>query len=521
MGAGFLMLAPLLLFIIHIREVSRDFAFLKTFYSKRNLIGIAVFSFCVIPFFLTLSYLNDKRVLNETLDYLYSPDYSKSYDLNKVLLQKTLSTIKKQKKKSHDIFWDRQQPYLSSYFNWLVLDNLVLSDTKINEIDRIFLEKRLPAGKAILFRVFPFARDEVRRTGIEFLHKEPVELMIDNHIIVLGNAEKSFDEDVRSGRIENEYTVYVSAEQKQKLKQVKRKPYFHFLIDISAGKDTCLTDFSKRIEHVLATCKPLSENAQISYVNSYVNHFPLDGNWKENYALQHFEGGFYLDRAIKTTLFNAYKTRFYPIIVVVTDGSPDAALERNFSDFRFAYPESPVFFNLSGNGELQPHSFLQNPGVRLPDSVLFSFDHTVLEYQLPDHSIVYLADNGKPDIVLKEDLFQVAEHEIKERNWMSELTMQAKWMSQVLHPETSDKEWLNLMRYSFMSKIMSPATSYIVVENEAQKVMLRKKQEQVLSGKHSLDLDEQTQRMSEPGLLLLFVLFGLILWLKKRKRIEF
>jgi hypothetical protein len=66
---------------------------------------------------------------------------------------------------------------------------------------------------------------------------------------------------------------------------------------------------------------------------------------------------------------------------------------------------------------------------------------------------------------------------------------------------------------------MTPVTSYLVVENEAQKAMLKKKQEQALSGNKSLDLGEDTQRMSEPRLILLTILLGLILWFReKRKR---
>jgi hypothetical protein len=49
--------------------------------------------------------------------------------------------------------------------------------------------------------------------------------------------------------------------------------------------------------------------------------------------------------------------------------------------------------------------------------------------------------------------------------------------------------------------------------------MLKKKQEQALSGNKSLDLGEDTQRMSEPSLILLTILLGLILWFReKRKR---
>ncbi|MDL2304198.1 hypothetical protein LJC72_02515 [Bacteroides sp. OttesenSCG-928-D19] len=146
------------------------------------------------------------------------------------------------------------------------------------------------------------------------------------------------------------------------------------------------------------------------------------------------------------------------------------------------------------------------------------FSQTVLEYKLPDHSVIHLADNNKPDIVLKNDIFKVSENEIKEKNWQSALIMQAKWMSQTLHPETSDKEWLNLVKYSFASKIMTPVTSYLVIENEAQKAILRKKQKQVLSSNKSLDLDENTQRMSEPNWLLLILLFGLAGWLRNKRK---
>ncbi|MBK9582756.1 MAG: hypothetical protein IPO48_12855 [Saprospiraceae bacterium] len=67
---------------------------------------------------------------------------------------------------------------------------------------------------------------------------------------------------------------------------------------------------------------------------------------------------------------------------------------------------------------------------------------------------------------------------------------------------------------------MTPVTSYLVVENEAQKSNAeKKKQEQALSGNKSLDLGEDTQRMSEPSLILLTILLGLAIWYReKRKR---
>ncbi len=63
-------------------------------------------------------------------------------------------------------------------------------------------------GNKVAFRVFPFAKDEVRKTGIEFLHKEPITLNIDNNIIELGNIEETIYE-----KIETESIAYVSVQQ--------------------------------------------------------------------------------------------------------------------------------------------------------------------------------------------------------------------------------------------------------------------------------------------------------------------
>lgn len=617
-GTGFLMLAPLMLFVIHTNELSKDFQYLKTLFSNKIIITISLLSFLVIPAFITTTYLKDKSVLNETLTYLYSPDYSKKYDIDKTSLKKTLNVVKQHKDNSRGGIFGSQIPYLSSYFTWLVLDNLTLSDTKINYIEKIFFgntsikvrpeniqndnvkitnistnsaydksqnawktwvdleitnksentwfseyattidlpegcwisdyylfvgdkkefgilaekksamwvfsnirnENRDPGilhyltGNKVAFRVFPFSQNEVRKTGIEFLHKEPIKLTIDNNIVELGTTEETTNE-----KIETEDFAYVSIQQKQALKTVQRKPYFHFLIDISNDKKKYADDFTKRIEKVLESNKPLAENAQISFVNSYVNTFSLANNWKQNLQSQTFEGGFYLERAINTTLFNAYGNKSYPVIVVVTDSIHSAVLDKDFSDFKFAFPESDLFYNLRDNGTLQEHSLIKNPLEPQPEILReCQFCETVLEYKLSDNSIAYLQNNDQPSVILKKDIFEISETEIKEKNWQSALTMQAKWISQILHPETSDKEWLSLVKYSFVSKVMTPVTSYLVVENEAQKAILKKKQEQVLSGNKALDLDEDTQRMSEPSLCILAILFGLLIWHRQTRK---
>ncbi|MCL2100289.1 MAG: MSEP-CTERM sorting domain-containing protein [Fibromonadales bacterium] len=582
-GVGFLMLTPLLLFFIHAVEISKDFKYLKSWISPKIAIGIAMLGFAAIPACITVSYMKDRSVLHEALEYLYAPDYSKQYNIDENSLQKTLTLLSYHKSK-RDFATHRRIPYLTSHFNWIVLDNLTLSDAKINYAAQVFLGAQsnsqtkccnvprnsdnvritgisaesvydesqkawkswvnleitnenefsnfaeysttidLPEGtwisdyylyvgnqkemgilsekksamwiysnirrdnldpgilyylknegNKVEFKVFPFQKNEIRKTGIEFLHKEPVKLVIDNNIIELGNA-------TASEIVETEYAAYISAEQKQKLKSVQRKPYFHFLIDKHSSKE--------RIEKVLASYPLYSENAQIDSVKTK---------------------GFYLERSIEIALFKAYKNKSYPIIVVVSDSIQNAILDKKFANFKFAFPESDLFFRADKNGLLHPHSLTSNPKQQLPCSTAYSFDQTVLEYKFSDGRVAYLPNNNEPSIALKSDLFEISEPEIKEKSWQFALALHAKQMSQTLHPEITSKEWRNLVKYSFISKIMTPETSYLVVENEAQKAMLKKKQEQILSGSKLLDPDEDTQQMSEPSLWLLMILFGLVL----------
>ena len=612
-GIGFLMLTPLVLFVIHVFELSGDYSYLKLHFRKRIITIIAVLSFLVMPALLTASYLRDKAVLNETLSYLYSPDYSKDYNIDHESLEATLEVIKGHKDQNRGGFFGNGIPYLSTYFNWLALDNLTLSDSKINTIEKIFFgaasfelrppdvgddnviississnstydksqeafrtwvdleltnrtanptveystqidlpdgcwisdyylyvgnrkefgilaekksamwiytqilnENRDPGilyyltGNTVAFRVFPFLGNEVRKTGIEFLHKEPLELLIDGRKVQLGTNDQKIDK-----VIETRNVIYISAEQKRLLSKEKRKPYFHFLVDISKGNDKQTDMFVDRMEAVIRSNSPLSENAKISFVNTYVRSDAFKNDWKDKIRSQTFEGGFYLDRAIRKTLVDAYIKTTYPVIVVVTDSIQNAVLDKDFADLKFTFPENDLFFDIDEDGKLKPHSLIDKPSMPI-DSIEYSFDQVVFPYK-SGQTIAYLPNDNKPSIILKNEIFELSDSSIKEKNWTSALEMQGKWMSQVLHPETSDDSWLDMVKFSFMSKVMTPVTSYLVVENEAQKAMLRKKQQQALAGNRSLDLDEDAQRMSEPGLLVLAFALGLALWIRERR----
>jgi hypothetical protein len=203
-------------------------------------------------------------------------------------------------------------------------------------------------------------------------------------------------------------------------------------------------------------------------------------------------------------------------MVAVTNQFENALVDKDFSDFKSAFPESDLYYVLYGNDAMEAHSLSGNPLSKADKSDTISFSHPVLDYPLVNQH-VYLPNNLQPSLIFKDDFIDVDEKQIREKDWNAASMLQAKWNEQVWHPNVSDGQWVNLVRYSFMAKVMTPVTSYLVVENDAQKAILKRKQAQVLSGKKSLDLGEAPQRMSEPGLWIVGLLLTVILWRHNRR----
>jgi hypothetical protein len=620
-GTGFLMLTPLILFVLHINELSKDLKYLKKVISNRVVNLVSVAGFLVLPLLITLTFIGDKNTLEEILDYLYTPDYSKTYDINKESLKKTLNVLKQHKDRNGAILFGSQIPYISSYFNWLVLDNITLSDAKINNIEKVFFGKssfdlrsenirnenveitnstvesvfdenqkawrswinleitnksgnswaveyattiELPVGcwisdyylyvrdrkemgilaekksamwvfsqirnenrdpgilyyltgNKVAFRIFPFAKDEVRRTGIEFLHKEPVNISIDGIDFQLG--ERGIQE---AGIIENSELVYIPASKKSSLEKTQRQPYFHFLLDVSEANKSKKEEFIGRVNKLMAEYPDLSKSSKISKVNSYVSTLEITEGWESYINQEDFNGGFYLDRAIKSTLVNSHNNndKTYPIIIVVTDSIYKAILNKDFSDLAITFPENKLFYLLTEQGQLEPHSLIINPKNPLADSLGLNFHMPCLEYKTVNQEILYISTDTVSCIALKSEFISIDEKKVNEKDWTSALQMHGNWISQNLNPSKSETDWKNLVKSSFVSRIMTPVTSYLVVENEAQKAILKKKQEQVLSSNKSLDVGEDAEQMTEPGLIVLAVLLGLIIWIREKRKMN-
>jgi len=614
-GLGILLLVPHVVLIISARQLIQDFNYLSSEISNTIIKSVIVLGFILLPIIITTNNFIDKKTMTATLEFLYSPDYSKEYNIDTHRLRRTIKSIKENKaRRGQDLIFNGSLPYLSTYYNWIVLDKLTLSNEKVNLIEQVFFGQpamkvrtrnqasphieitdisvestydaaqstwtswihlellnnsqlnlqeyattiHLPegswinnyylyvgpakemgmlaekksamwiysmirntpkdpgilyylTGNNVAFKVYPFGKEEKRETGIQLIHKEPIEVSIDGNKLKLGEFENSTDPIA-----ENQHAIYISPIEKNNLPTTKRKPYYHFLV---TGNDyETIHRQAEKIEQFRKTNQALGEKAKITFANDMSNHYSMDKSWKNFFKPSKHQGSFYAEYGIKSILYNAYNSGLpdFPEIILVCDRFDEAILQKDFKDWKFCFPDSDLFYMLDSNNQLQAHSLTDKPKAIVPDS-LITPNQAVKIYKLENGTQRFLKDDQNASIVLKTNQVDLNIDDIEENSWEAGLSMQAKARSQLLNPDPTNREWIDQVRASFKSKIMSPSTSYIVLETEAQKQRLLKKQKEMLNGHKSLDASDEQRTMSEPELWILLLLMSLFVMYHKKK----
>ncbi len=99
----------------------------------------------------------------------------------------------------------------------------------------------------------------------------------------------------------------------------------------------------------------------------------------------------------------------------------------------------------------------------------------------------------------------ISSADVKDASWENGLALEGMSRYMELYPSKSETLRLALIKNSFRTRILTPVTSFLALENEAQRLALLRKQEKVLSANKSLDIGEERQ-MSEPSLYLMLIL---------------
>ena len=372
----------------------------------------------------------------------------------------------------------------------------------------------------IEFRVFPFAPKETRVTGIEFIHKEPVYLQIAGEKVLLGKDNKKY---YLKEPVYLQNTYYIPENFKKELPKIGRSPYYHFIIDCSKNQSKSAEEIQSDIQQLLSKNIISSSNTKISLINYQYQEFDLNDPWTNGFNKIKGKGGFYLEYALKSILLKHYQEakQQYPILVVMTDDLKNAIFTEGFKNFQSFYPESAVFYHLSNDIQLLQYPLFGPLNLEDKAPVVDKFASSdVFVFPNIQDPIAYLPEDPGAAIVLKNTNFDYQGINVNGKSWKNALILEGMSQSLTINPYQSDQLWLPTVKNSFRTQVMTPFTSYLALENEAQKQALLKKQQQTLSGKKSLDTDEDSRRMSEPSLLLLV---GLLLgfagfnYIRKRK----
>ena len=153
-GAGFLMLSPLVLGIFQSYISLEDLKSLKRAIGPLPASAIALAAFLLLPSYLTVQAFYDKRAIGHTLDYFYANDPTYP-PLTKAQIKRSKNALQQLQDRKNS----QQLPYISSAYNAIVFGQMVLSDEKISQTYRWLSNEKITENKGSLF-----GNDRGRRT---------------------------------------------------------------------------------------------------------------------------------------------------------------------------------------------------------------------------------------------------------------------------------------------------------------------------------------------------------------------
>lgn len=356
----------------------------------------------------------------------------------------------------------------------------------------------------IMLKIFPFNKREIRTTGIEIIHKEPMNIAIEGNDI-----ELKADIKLKEKYINDDY-AYISGKEKSNLKKVIRSNKYYFIIDFSNSN-------KKYIEE------------SINNVLNYINENDLDNEVKEviclNYKedicnLNEFigtklegyenEGGFYLEKSLKRIFSDNYKSgsKERPIIIVSSSKLENPVLDEYIKNYSFTSPEDFSYFHLKDQNQLEKKYILTRESTKVKNINR----ELVLECVI-NHKFYYLKNDLKGNIILLNSFVDMNKHN-PINGWEQGMLLKAKSMSNTINSDNNVQNTFDLVKRSIKYNIMSNKTSFISLENNRQKELMLKKQDIILNSKTPIKLGDIIE-MSEPSYVIYFVIGIFILYIRK------
>jgi hypothetical protein len=320
-------------------------------------------------------------------------------------------------------------------------------------------------------RVFPFSDGETRQTGFEIIHTQPLSLTLDGQTVDI-SAANTPDEVIFSGG------TLVSAAMKQKLPQAKTRPFsYWFIVDSSAHSDV---GYQLSLIEDYASMSGIND-ARVIFASYDLKQTTLT-DARSVHVVPH--SGFNLALAVKQAL-TENDSDTVPIILF-TSGNPAVALYPAHSAWLAKrFPESPYYYRLRDDLRLTPYAFGSNDTDRALD--------TPAVFTLRLYGDTFVRDDGQSEIVPSGE---GGEFSLSGNQYTDALALNTALRS---NPSMSTAVSLKLLRASFRTHVLTPQTSFIVVETAAQEADLWEVQEQLLERDSAIAARET---LDEPPLLI-------------------
>lgn len=392
--------------------------------------------------------------------------------------------------------------------NWLYMQNL-----KIRRDPGLLT---YVGDNQINLKVYPFTNGEIRKTGIEIVHKKPITLTIDNKKVELETKEnlnsKTLIDNMLNKPIIYPGAAYLSKEFKETLPKITRKPNYYFIMDFSEGDKEKKENYYNEINTYIKENNIQNDVKQIIALNYQEHKADFKKGWENEFENVKLKGGFFLERSTKKILYDNYikHNDDVSIIIVVSDDIDNSVFINNFKDLDFIAPEGLNFYFLNNNQQLYKYSLSRSIENQKLSSIKNIENASVLYWKGNNGRNFYIKDNDEDSILLTEDNFNMYEDNLANNKWESGLLLKVMYMNYLINPQKRLENALAIVKNSINHNIMSPLTSFIVLENEAQEKVLKLKQEQILKSDKPIDIDDMVQ-MNEPSIILLVICILIII----------
>lgn len=399
--------------------------------------------------------------------------------------------------------------------------------------------------------VFPFGPHEERVTGIEFAFPAVMdpEVLIGNRAVRLNDSPPSGASEPLRFQDAGSDTLIVPRAALKALPAARRKPYLHFILDCSANAANEAAQYAARIRRE-AERFPEAEVCRVSAANYETADVvekltpPADAVARVDAAVAQarllpFRGGLCPEYALRQGLhefqsgfaFGLNGDLMVPVFIVVKADATVPVMPPDLAVCARAVPDAPAWYMTRPDGRLDACAFdggtsntVDRPALPDPVSVFRRGNDlaavpaetdAVLSFRPTDAPVMYYdAAARRFDALTNITTTACA------GGYGAAMSLWLDCREAMIRPSILNEKLPAIVRANRELSVMTPLTSFIVVENSAQWKALAIKEKQALGADHALEFDEPDpvpSTVPEPAVWLLLPLALVLLWWRGRR----